>query len=172
MDCSLILKTRLINFQAVVTLAVPLIQRLSIKNGAKNMPLHRILGILGSVLLLVTSGFHLTGLPMAKNAAAEVGSAFFAASLVPLWLMPTIHWSAMAILSSVAAWHSSRLGQFILIGVALVLLVDTVTMFSSIGPFLGEAMLVGSSGLFIASAMHSFRRQQQTVDREFNSIVN
>lgn len=113
------------------------------------------IALLGALVLLVTSGFHLTGLPMAAKAATEVSSGFFSAALVPLWLMPAIHWSIAALLAIVATMRPSAFSRLYLLVAAFIVFVDAGVMLASIGPFLGELMLGVSGALFLWAGLRT-----------------
>lgn len=106
----------------------------------------------GAFVLLATSAFHLTGLPLAEAAKAEISSTFFSSSLVSLWLLPSVHWAFIALLAASAAWHPCRFSRFFLHMAALVLLIDAGMMLASIGPFVAQAMLAAAAVLFVATA--------------------
>lgn len=113
----------------------------------------RFLSVGGSVLLLITSGFHLTGLPMVEKAATEVSSDFFAAALHPLWLMPSLHWSLIALVACGAAWWPSRFSRLFLFVAAALVIIDAIMMYVAIGPFPGEALLAASGLSFLGAGI-------------------
>ena len=120
----------------------------------------KVSALIGALLLLATAGFHLTGLPIGQQAVGEVSSSFFAAAIVPLWLIPSVHWFILSLLSVLAGRHPSAFSRYFLIGTAILLTVDAVLMFVHIGPFPGELMLVASA-LFYANAARQMNPQKK-----------
>lgn len=117
--------------------------------------------LIGALLLLATAGFHLTGLPIAQQGAQEVSSQFFASAIEPLWLIPSVHWSILSLLSVLAAWHPSAFSGYFLIGTAALLTIDAILMFLNIGPFPGELMLVASALLYANAARQIHKQKAQ-----------
>lgn len=112
-----------------------------------------LLGWIGVIILVVTAMFHSTGYSDAKKAAEafESGS-FFATALPALWLFPSIHWLFAALIGVFALHSSTQLARLLLFGVSVLLAIDAGLLYFSIGPFIGELMLLVSAAMFGVAA--------------------
>ena len=62
-------------------------------------PAVKITAILGAVILLAGSAFHMSALAGVKAAVAGVEPAFYKNALPGMWVMPAVHWLLIAFLS-------------------------------------------------------------------------
>lgn len=109
----------------------------------------RITGWLGAVLLVLGAAFHMTGLAMVRAGATDVSDPFLRAALEPIWVFPSVHWAAMALVAGFLAGREDGQSRLILGGVGTVVLIDAILMATSIGGFVGTYLL-GVCGLLIS----------------------
>lgn len=113
--------------------------------------LSKIPAYLGAIILILVSGFHLTGLGMAKETASTTENPFMKAALEPIWAMPSVHWLVFAVIVVVMNRKPSRHTRMIILLIAVAVIVDAVLIGMKLGPFIG-AILLAVSGILIAGS--------------------
>ena len=101
---------------------------------------------IGSALLFIGAGFHLTALGIIREEATKIDNAFLASALEPVWTFSSIHWMAFGVIAGIAALKPSSQSRIFLAVIGLALAVDAVLAFTAIGPFAG-AIILGTAGL-------------------------
>jgi len=116
--------------------------------------LAKITGVIGSILLLATAGFHSTALNQASEAAnAENAHALVAMTFEGIWLMPSITWIIVALLSVWLVFRRSPKSAQTTIVLSLIPLAHAVVILIYTGPFIGAYMLIASSSFILLGSI-------------------
>lgn len=124
-------------------------------------PAIKITAILGAFILLAGAAFHMSGMGQLKVATQPIESDFFKNALVGLWTTTSIHWLFIAFLSVGLARYKSNACAAILLAFGVLILVDALLIFMSVGLFLGAYML-GLAGLLLLASGLMLRKDIRT----------
>lgn len=125
----------------------------------------RIWAGLGCLLLLITAGFHGSGIGSLSADLAEVDlKAPLPAVIKAIWLFVTVQWVALAVIAGRVALRVGENSRWILCAIAVLLLIDTAMIYGAVGFFIGEVMLASSALFFLIAAAHSNARFQAHSD--------
>ncbi len=116
----------------------------------------------GSALLMLTALFHFTGyfeIPSSQSGAGS--SSFFEASLRPLWLFASLHWTLTAAICVWVMKAEPRVARKILLGCAAIVFADAVLLYWFLGPFIGAAILA-AAGLLLIVGAYKVRARAET----------
>jgi len=106
-----------------------------------------------ALLLLVISGFHMTGLPMVRNSIPDIENLFMQAALEPVWITPSIHWFVFALIIILSAVRPQIVFRPVLGLIGIAVIIDAFLIAFHVGFFIGAILLFVAGVLTILSAV-------------------
>ena len=108
---------------------------------------------LGALILLITSGFHMTGYVPAKQALLGIKPDFFKNALTGSWITPSVHWLFIACMTVGLSFYRSNACAAVLIGFGILILLDALIILTHVGLFAGAFMLAASGTLILIAGL-------------------
>lgn len=121
----------------------------------------KITAILAALILVAGAVFHMSGLAPVKAALADVKPVFYQDALAGMWVMPALHWIFIACLSVGLSWYKSKACAAVLMAFGVWILIDALTTFMHVGPFMGTYML-GVAGILLLISGVMLRHQARS----------
>jgi len=117
----------------------------------------KIIAGIGSLILIITAGFHFTGFGDVRAASAGIEDDFMQHAILTNWLILSVHLFFVAVMAFGASFYRSRACAAIMIGFGLWILADAAIILTHVGYFIAVPML-GVAGLCLLVAGFLLRR--------------
>lgn len=111
------------------------------------------LGVVGSLLLLITAAFHASGFPQVNEAISHSDVSAFLRRAVPgLWLHFSIHLTLLGVAGIWGSFRGAGASRSIFIFLAAAVAIDTAIVLMLAGFFAGVVLLGAAALCFVTAA--------------------